>query len=88
MLGFRSALCLAAAIVTACVTPPAPPQAAVADLAPGGKLRAAINFGNPILATKDAASGQPRGVSLDLSRELAELSAEQRTRLVNDLRGR
>ncbi len=49
----------------------APPPAAVAELAPGGKLRAAINFGNPILATKDPASGQPRGVSVDLARELA-----------------
>ncbi len=40
-------------------------------MAPTGKLRAAINFGNPILAVKDAATGQPRGVSVDLSRELA-----------------
>jgi len=30
----------------------------------------AINFGNPILASKDAASGEPRGVSVDLAREL------------------
>ncbi len=52
-------------------TPPAAPPAAVAELAPGGKLRAAINFGNPILAAKDPATGQPRGVSVDLSRELA-----------------
>ena len=34
-------------------------------------LRAAINFGNPILAGKDPATGEPRGVSVDLSRELA-----------------
>jgi polar amino acid transport system substrate-binding protein len=33
--------------------------------------RAAINFGNPILAGKDPATGEPRGVSVDLSRELA-----------------
>jgi polar amino acid transport system substrate-binding protein len=38
---------------------------------PTGKLRAAINLGNPILATKDAASGDPVGVSVDLARELA-----------------
>src|SRR5260221_3668338 len=49
---------------------PAAPAAAVADLAPGGKLRAAINFGNPILAVRDAASGEPRGLSVDLAREL------------------
>ena len=39
-------------------------------MAPTGKLRAAINFGNPILATKDAATGEARGVSVDLAREL------------------
>jgi len=47
---------------------PASP-AAVADLAPTGRLRAVINYGNPILAKKDAA-GEPAGVSVDLAREL------------------
>jgi polar amino acid transport system substrate-binding protein len=42
----------------------------VADLAPTGKLRAAINFGNPVLAAKDPATGEARGVSVDLAREL------------------
>lgn len=46
------------------------PRAPVAELAPSSKLKAAINFGNPILAVKDAASGEPRGVSVDLSNEL------------------
>jgi polar amino acid transport system substrate-binding protein len=45
--------------------------AAVADLAPTGKLRAAINFGNPVLASKDPATGEPGGISADLARELA-----------------
>jgi polar amino acid transport system substrate-binding protein len=40
------------------------------ELAPTGTLRAAINFGNPVLAQKDAA-GEPRGVTVDLARELA-----------------
>lgn len=40
-------------------------------LAPTGKLRAAINFGNPVLAQKDTTTGEPRGVSVDLSKELA-----------------
>jgi polar amino acid transport system substrate-binding protein len=54
-------------LFTACASkPPAP----VAVLAPTGKLRAAINFGNPILATKDATTGEARGVSVDLAREL------------------
>ena len=48
-----------------------PSSAAVSDLAPSGKLRAAINFGNPVLAAKDPATGEPRGVSVDLARELA-----------------
>ncbi|HEX9276523.1 MAG TPA: ABC transporter substrate-binding protein [Casimicrobiaceae bacterium] len=45
--------------------------AAVSDLAPMGKLRAAINFGNPVLAGKDATTGEPCGISVDLARELA-----------------
>lgn len=57
-----------ATLLAACATPS--PPAPVAELAPTGKLRAAINFGNPILATKDAATGEPRGVSVDLAREL------------------
>ncbi len=40
------------------------------DLAPGGKLRAAINFGNSVLAQKDEATGQPKGITPDLAREL------------------
>ena len=45
---------------------------AAAQLAPSGTLRAAINFGNPVLAGKDATTGGPRGVSVDLARELAK----------------
>lgn len=48
------------------------PTAAVrADLAPTGKLRAGINYGDFILVRKDPASGESRGVSIDLTRELA-----------------
>jgi len=42
-----------------------------AALAPTGKLRAVINLGNSLLATLDA-NGQPVGVSVDLSRALAD----------------
>lgn len=45
--------------------------AAVADLAPNGKLRAAINFGNPVLAARDPVTAEPGGISVDLARELA-----------------
>jgi polar amino acid transport system substrate-binding protein len=61
--------------VTACTVAPVTHHAspaAAASLAPSGKLRAAINFGNPILATRDAATGEARGVSVDLARELAQ----------------
>jgi polar amino acid transport system substrate-binding protein len=43
----------------------------VTQLAPSGRLRAAINFGNLVLAQKDPASGEPGGVSAELARELA-----------------
>ncbi len=39
-------------------------------IAPSGHLRAAINYGNPVLAQKDPQTGAPRGVSAELAREL------------------
>jgi polar amino acid transport system substrate-binding protein len=54
-------------VLAACVTPDHPGSSVVRELAPTGKLRAAINFGNPVLAQR-----QPfGGVSVDLARELA-----------------
>src|SRR5436305_11232694 len=47
------------------------PADALKELAPTGKLRAAINYGNGVLAQKGP-DGEPRGVSADLSRELAK----------------
>jgi polar amino acid transport system substrate-binding protein len=41
----------------------------IADLVPGGVLRAAINLGNPVLAQGTAAA--PAGVTVDIARELA-----------------
>ncbi len=49
----------------------APSPEAVRDLAPTGRLRAAINFGNGVLVQK-AADGQPAGVSPDLAVALAK----------------
>lgn len=40
--------------------------------APTGKLRAAINLGNPILAHMNSQTGEPFGVSIDLARALAK----------------
>ncbi|MBX9589564.1 MAG: ABC transporter substrate-binding protein [Hyphomonadaceae bacterium] len=44
----------------------------VTSLAPAGKLRAAINFGNGVLAQRDPQTGAPRGVSADLAGALAQ----------------
>jgi polar amino acid transport system substrate-binding protein len=43
----------------------------VKSLAPTGTLRAGINLGNPVLVQTDAATGEPKGVTVDLARELA-----------------
>jgi polar amino acid transport system substrate-binding protein len=66
-----AAVCAAGLLVACSALPDAPAGASppVAELAPGGKLRAAINYGNPILASRDG-TGQPRGVSVDLAHEL------------------
>jgi polar amino acid transport system substrate-binding protein len=45
-------------------------EAVLHDLAPDGRIRAAINFGNPVLAQQDPQTGQARGVSVDLAHEL------------------
>ena len=67
----RIAILLLSALAACSSTPPKPSPAALAELAPLGKLRAANNYGNPVLASKDPATGEARGVSVDLSRELA-----------------
>jgi polar amino acid transport system substrate-binding protein len=50
-------------------------QAAAADvassLAPGGRLRIAINYGNAVLAQRDSQTGRLSGVSVDIAEELA-----------------
>jgi len=46
------------------------PSDVVKDLAPTGKLRAAINLGNIVLA--QGTPQEPRGITVDLARELAK----------------
>jgi polar amino acid transport system substrate-binding protein len=72
-MGKSAAWCLALlAILLATPAAADPTPAEIAKtLAPGGKLRAAINLGNPVLAQRDAAGGPTRGISVDISRELA-----------------
>ena len=59
-----------AALAGCASTTPDPRAAAVEELGATGKLRAAINYGNPILASRGA-DGAPKGVSVDLAREAA-----------------
>ncbi|MGE5525973.1 MAG: ABC transporter substrate-binding protein [Rhodospirillaceae bacterium] len=49
---------------------PQPSPAVISDLAPTGKLRVGINFSNFLLTAKDPATGEARGVAVDLGREL------------------
>src|SRR5882724_1097801 len=70
----RSFVCAAVMLASAALpvfaqTAPAP--AVLKDLAPTGKLRAAINFGNGVLAQKGP-NGEPRGVSAELAAALAK----------------
>lgn len=62
----------AAAVVAlaGCAGIPTEQRAAASELGATGKLRAAINYGNPILAGRGA-DGAPKGVSVDLAREAA-----------------
>lgn len=49
---------------------PAAFATARAELAPTGKLRVGINYGNFLLVTRGPASGEYRGIAVDLGREL------------------
>ena len=63
--------CIAVLALTACVSGPAPTDLARAQLAPHGALRIGVNYGNPVVAQRDASGGPPRGVGPALGRELA-----------------
>jgi polar amino acid transport system substrate-binding protein len=65
-------VCGPAAALASCATVPLPlPAGAAAALAPGGRLRACINLGNPILANRDS-RGVVSGVSVDMATLLAQ----------------
>ena len=68
--GHAAVLLLAGVVLSSCATVPTVPSDARSELTPTGNLRAAINFGNPVLAQKDPETGEPRGVSVDMAREL------------------
>jgi polar amino acid transport system substrate-binding protein len=50
------------------------PASLRSELAPSGTLRVGINYGNPVLATRDPTNGELRGVAVDLARELGSRS--------------
>lgn len=57
--------------LASCATTSSVPPQVRKDLAPAGKLRAGINYANAIVATRDPVTGELRGVSVDLMREVA-----------------
>lgn len=63
---------LARVLIAGCATSPQLNDPARSALAPTGKLRAGMNLGNGLFTTKDATTGELRGVSIDLMRELAK----------------
>lgn len=69
----RITLICALMVWSAAACTPSPNQSITpgAHLAPGGTLRAGINLGNPVLAARDPATGELRGVAIDIARELA-----------------
>jgi polar amino acid transport system substrate-binding protein len=89
LLAYASASAAALALPARGAAPSPPPLATPASevlvqaLAPTGRLRTAINLGNPTLAARDA-KGQVFGVSVDLARALAaELGVEAELRAVD-----
>ena len=67
----RKLLPLASLLLAACATAPGVP---VADVAPKGELRVAVGVGpspSPFWATRDSATGQTRGVTVDLGKAAA-----------------
>ena len=63
--------CAGLILLVACAPGADEVSAARSQLAPDGTLRAGINFGNVLLTGKDPATGEPRGVAVDMARELA-----------------
>ena len=66
-------LTIAALFLGACATAPVSPTAAEKQaLAPTGKLRAAVFAGQPVHSVRDPATGEYRGIAVDLGNEMAQ----------------
>jgi polar amino acid transport system substrate-binding protein len=69
---FISLLAIAAALLAACASTSVAPNPEVRQvLAPTGKLRVGVYPGSPTSMIRDPATGEAKGVSFDLGRELA-----------------
>jgi len=67
---FRSAIAIIGLVLlSSCATAPQVTPAARADLAPSGKMRVGINYGNALFARKDPNTGEMSGIAVDLARE-------------------
>jgi ABC-type amino acid transport substrate-binding protein len=62
---------IAFAFITSCTSTPQIPLATRSEIAPTGTLRVGLYYTNPVLVQRDSATGDPRGVAADISRELA-----------------
>jgi polar amino acid transport system substrate-binding protein len=65
---------VALTLLTSCAMTSPISSATRSELAPTGKLRVGINYGNFLLAKKDPASGAPHGIAADLAHELGKRS--------------
>lgn len=65
-------MALAIAFFSGCASAPTVPAAARTELAPTGRLRVGLILSNQVLVTKDAKSGELQGVTVNLSKALAE----------------
>lgn len=61
-------------LLASCATVPQLTPAARSELAPTGTLRVGINYGNALFASRDPITGEPRGIAIDLARELGRSS--------------
>ena len=67
----RSILFVPFLLLGSCAMHETIPTSLRSEFAPSGTLRTAVNFGNIVIAQKDPAGGDPRGVGPDLAREVA-----------------
>jgi polar amino acid transport system substrate-binding protein len=65
-------LLVTVALLSSCAMAPTVLPEARSELAPTGTLRVGIVVTNAVFATKDASTGELRGVAVDLGRELAK----------------